>query len=107
MNTNTNFKQELSLKTEQHSKLITNIVEKAFTGIKTSEIVELRNIYEKNRYTYYNKIKLKYIGLLGLLALNYNVTEEVENNIFFLIHDIIHKITVNTNDDSELTIQLS
>jgi hypothetical protein len=107
MKSNTNCKKELNLKTEQHSKLIKGIVEKALTGIRVNDIIELKDLCKKDKDTYYNKIKLKYIGFLGLLSLNYNITQEVEEYVFFFIHDLIHQITVSAGDDAELSIKIS
>lgn len=86
-------------------KNIINIVEKTLNGIKSSEIIELRNICQEDRYTYYKIIKLKYICYIGLIR-DYT-TKETEDTIFLLIHDIIHRISVDSNDNSELTISIS
>jgi hypothetical protein len=109
MKTNMKKKKELNLKSEKHSKLITNIVEKALAGISIKEIIELRKVGAENRYEYYNRIKLKYIGMLGLLGINYEITEEVESRLFFLIHDIIQQITVEKyeNVNEPLTVSFS
>lgn len=109
MKTNMKKKKELNLKSEKHSKLITNIVEKALAGISIKEIIELRKVGAENRYEYYNRIKLKYIGMLGLLGINYEITEEVESRLFFLIHDIIQQITVEKyeNANEPLTVSFS
>jgi hypothetical protein len=109
MKTNMKKKKALNLKSEKHSKLITNIVEKALAGISIKEIIELRKICEESRYEYYNRIKLKYISMLGLLGLTYNITEEVESCIFFFIHDIIHQVSIDKyeNTESELVISIS
>lgn len=100
-------KKELNLESEQHSKLITNIIEKSLTGITVKEIIELKNTCEQDSYEYYNKLKLRYIVPFGLLGLNYNLTLEIEETIFFFIHDIIHQISVNGNPATELDVTLS
>jgi hypothetical protein len=108
MKSNTNCKKELNLNTEQHSKLIKGVVENALTSIRVSEIVELKDLCQKDRNTYCNKLKLRYIVFLGLLGLNYNITEEVEEYVFFFLHDLIHQITVSDDDDdTELSVQIS
>lgn len=100
--------KSLNLENKQHARLIKNIAEQALKGITSGEIVSLRNICETDRYTYYNKLKLKYISLLGMIGLNFTVTEEIEEAIFFLIHEIIHQITITNGEDiSELSIQIS
>lgn len=100
-------KKELNLELEQESKLITDIIEKSLAGITRREIVELRKICNQDRYKYYNKIKFKYIVFIGLLGLNFKITEEIEETVFFFIHDIIHKISVNGADNKTLQIKLS
>ncbi|WP_087972751.1 hypothetical protein [Oceanobacillus rekensis] len=100
-------KKELNLNIEAHSRLVTNIIEKSLAGVTVKEITELRQACELNRYEYYNKLKLKYIVLLGLLGLDYKITQEIEESIFFLMHDIIQQISTSGNPDIELYIKIS
>lgn len=101
-------KKMLNLQSEQHSKYILKIVEKSLAGITMNEITELRKLCTENRIDYYNHIKLRYITLLGLLGINFQITEEVESTVFFFIHDILHQITVDTSNGNEvLDIKIS
>jgi hypothetical protein len=102
-----NMKKELNLNYEAHSQLITNIVEKSLAGITRYEILKLRSICYQDKYEYYNILKLKYGELLGLLGLNFRITLEVEEAIFFLIHDVIQEITLDNLSNSKLDIKIS
>ncbi|WP_200411253.1 hypothetical protein [Virgibacillus salexigens] len=99
-------KKELDLQTEQHNKLITDIVEKSLAGITIDEIVGLKELCEKNRYEFYNRVKLKYIAHLGLLGIDYKITIEIEEAVFFFIHDIIHQVSTNRNVDDKIDIKI-
>ncbi len=70
-------KKVLNLRTEQGSKLIFNLNENALTGITVNKFIELRKLSTADSYQYYNKVKLKYIGLLGMLAINHKINQEV------------------------------
>ncbi|WP_262177764.1 hypothetical protein [Saccharococcus sp. Marseille-Q5394] len=97
------MKKELNLESAKHSKMIYEVVEQALKGISKKEIVKLRKICAEDGYEYCNYIKIKYIIGLGMLGLEYRVTQEVEEVVFFMIHRIIHRITITDEyDESEL-----
>ncbi|PAE06042.1 hypothetical protein CHI12_18555, partial [Terribacillus saccharophilus] len=87
--------KHLNLQCETHSKILTNIIEQSLTGITPNEIVKLRTICDQDRTEYYNRVKTKYAKSLELLCLNFRITNEVEEAIFFLVHDIIHGISLD------------
>lgn len=101
------MKTKLNLHSEQHSKLISDIIEKALYGITPNEIIKLKNICEKDRYVYYSHVKLKYTTMLGLLGLKYQITEEIEETIFFFIHDIIQRITISMYSDMDSPLKIN
>lgn len=102
-------KKEIDLQCKVHDKLITNIVEQALEGITGNNIIELRKVCRENRYEYYQRVKVRYIVGLGMLGLTYKITQEIEDNIFFLIHDIIHQITIDryNKEDSRISISIT
>lgn len=101
------MQQELNLKSEAHTKLVTNIIEKSLSGITGKEIHELRKVCNEDRYEYYNRIKSKYLPFLMPLGFNFFITEEVEEQIFFFIHDVINQISATEDGNSALDIQIS
>ncbi|WP_163583416.1 hypothetical protein [Gracilibacillus saliphilus] len=102
-------KKVLNVHSEQGSKLIFNLIENALTGITVNELIELRKLSTVDSYQYYNKVKLKYIGLLGTLGSNYKITQEIEEMVFFFMHDIIKKATIRDDEyrDKQLEFKIA
>ncbi|GGF16973.1 hypothetical protein GCM10010954_14540 [Halobacillus andaensis] len=100
------MKKKLNMETQEGSKLIKELTVKVFQQITEKEVMELRKIFEVDSCKYQQLIKLKYIGPLGLLSLNYVITKEVEAVLYEFINEILHKVPVSgSNNYLKLEIQ--
>lgn len=97
------MKKQLNLRLEEHVAMIQEVAFKSLSGIKVSEIKELRQLFNQDKHRYFNKIKLKYVILLGILGLEYSATDKVEGILFSYITHLITELPIeNSSDDNEI-----
>ncbi|MGG1630063.1 hypothetical protein [Rossellomorea sp. NRS-1567] len=103
------MKKQFNLESVKHKKILFQIVEQALTGITIKEIHDLKKLCKKDRFSYFDQIKMRYIIPLNLLGENFKLTEEIEITLFFIINDVISKLNIEKCDNGyeELTIKLS
>jgi hypothetical protein len=98
------MKKELNLQLDAHVELLQDISFKSINGIKVKEIIELRTLCKKNKYDYFNRIKLKYIVGLGMLGLEYKIHTGIEKVLYSYINYLIHELPVeNYDSDAEFS----
>jgi len=97
------MKKQFDLQVEEHVDLLQKVAFQSLSGIKVSEIKELRRLFNQDKREYFNKTKLKYIILLGLLGLEYSGTDKVEEILFSYITHLITELPIdNFNDNNEI-----
>jgi hypothetical protein len=94
------MKKELNLDIESHMKLLEDTAFEAISGISAKEILELKAICSKDRYTYFNLVKLRYIVPLGMLGFTYQINTAIEKVLFYYINYLIHALPAEQYEDS-------
>ena len=95
------MRKQVNLLLTSHLEMLQEVAFKSLTGIRVIEIFELRQILNQDAHKYFNLIKLKYMVYLGLLNLEYEISEEVEHILFSYTHYLISEIhleNMNSND---------
>lgn len=95
------MRKQVNLLLTSHLEMLQEVAFKSLTGIRVIEIFELRQILNQDAHKYLNLIKLKYMVYLGLLNLEYEISEEVEHILFSYTHYLISEIhleNMNSND---------
>lgn len=98
------MRNQLNLHVDSHIKMIQEVAFNSLAGITVGEISDLRNIFHQDTYHYFNLIKLKYILHLGLLNVEYKISDEVEQILFSYIHYLITEIQLENMDINDKVV---
>lgn len=86
------MKKQLNLQLDTHIEMVQEVAFKSLAGITVGEISELRLMFNQDTHSYFSLIKLKYVIRLGLLNLEYKISDELEHILFSYIHYLISEI---------------
>ena len=92
--------KQINLQLDSHLDKVQEVAFKSLAGITFIEIFELQQIYNQDFQKYFNLIKMKYIVHLGLLNLEYKISDEVEHILFSYIHYLISEIHLENKDST-------
>lgn len=92
------MKKQINLQLDSHLEMVQDVALKSLAGITLFEIFELHQTFNQDAHKYFNLIKIKYIVHLGLLNLEYKISDEVEHKLFSYIHYLINEIRLENMD---------
>lgn len=98
------MKKQFNVQFDSHMEMVQEVAFKSLEGITVGEISELCHLFIQDTHKYFNLIKLKYIMHLGLLNLEYKISDEVEHILFSYIHYLITEIQLENTDSNDKII---
>ncbi|MCP1146161.1 hypothetical protein [Lysinibacillus endophyticus] len=100
------MKTKFNLENPKHENLLTEVIFDAFNGISVKEVLELRQLFNSDKYHYLNRLKLLYIVPLLSLGTKYKINQEIEEIIIGYLTHLIHDMpTDNYTLEATFNIQ--
>lgn len=95
------MKKQFNLQLEEHLDVLQEVAFQSLSGIKVSEVIEIRKRFYQNINEYAEFIQILYFSQLNFLNLLYELNEEVERALFGYIDYVIREIAVENLDSSD------